>query len=128
MQIVTEWIDLLSQDTAFLLPGHIVTGVVSPDTSFTKMLNNWNTLKSQVHCFVVDNAANMKKAMVDGGYVYLGCFAHTLQLVVNDGILSQQYVQDVLAKCRRIVGHFKHSQLVYSRLKEIQTTLGMPHH
>ena len=80
--------------------------------------------KSQLHCFVDDNAANMKKAMVDGGYTYVGCFAHTLQLIIKDGILSQRYVQDILAKYRRIVGHFKHSQLAYSRLKEIQSNLG----
>lgn len=51
----------------------------------------------------------------------LGCFVHTLQLVVNDGILAQRYIQDVLAKCRRIVTYFKHSQL------EIQSELGIPH-
>ena len=91
-----------------------------------EMIGNWDIQKSQLHCFVVDNAANMKKAIVDGGYTHVGCFAHTLQLVINDGILSQRYVQDILAKCRRIVGHFKHSQLAYSRLKVIQTNLGMP--
>ena len=59
--------------------------------------------------------------------IHKGCFAHTLQLVIHDGILSQRYVQDILAKCRRIVGHFKHSQLAFSRLKDIQATLGIPH-
>ena len=93
-----------------------------------KMLENWEIPKNQVHCFVVDNAANMKKAMTDGGFTYMGCFAHTLQLVVHDGIISQRYVQDILAKCRRIVGHFKHSQLAFSRLKNIQTTFGIPNH
>ncbi len=97
-------------------------------TKCDEMLHNWGIQKSHVHCFVVDNAANMKKAMIDGGYTYMGCFAHTLQLVVHDGILSQRYVQDILAKCRRLVGHFKHSQLASSRLKDIQTTLGIPHH
>lgn len=66
--------------------------------------------------------------MEDGGYKYLGCFAHTLQLVINEGILAQRYVQDVLAKCRRIVGHFRHSQLACSRLKEIQSQLHIPQH
>lgn len=95
---------------------------------YQEMFDNWMIDNSQVHCFVVDNAANMKRAMKDGGYTHQGCFAHTLQLVVNDGILSQQYVKDILAKCRRIVGHFKHSPLDYTKFKAIQTSLGIPRH
>ena len=91
------------------------------------MLDGWGIQRNQLHCFVVDNAANMKKAMVDGGYTYIGCFAHTLQLVIHDGVLTQRYVLDVLSKCRRIVGHFKHSQVAISRLKDIQSNLGLPH-
>ena len=41
------------------------------------MLDNWGIKGSQLHCFVTDNAANIKKAMTDGGYTNLGCFAHT---------------------------------------------------
>ena len=37
-------------------------------------------------------------------------------------------MKDILAQCRRIVGHFKHSQLAFSKFKEIQTSLGIPHH
>ena len=56
----------------------------------------------------------------------LGCFTHTLQLVVHDGMLSQQVVMDTLAVCRKIVGHFKHSSTAYSRLNTIQQNLGLP--
>ena len=35
-------------------------------------------------------------------------------------------MHDILANCRRIVGHFKHSQLASSRLKAIQLDLGLP--
>ena len=62
-----------------------------------EMLDKWGIQSSQLHCFVTDNAANMKRAMIDGGYKRVGCFAHTLQLVVQDGILSQRYVRDILA-------------------------------
>ena len=78
-------------------------------TKCEEMIGHWNIQKSQLHCFVVENAANMKKPMVDRGYTHVGCFTHTLQLVINDGILFQHYVQDILAKCRHIVDHFKHS-------------------
>uniref|UniRef100_A0A3P8U0R1 BED-type domain-containing protein n=1 Tax=Amphiprion percula TaxID=161767 RepID=A0A3P8U0R1_AMPPE len=47
-------------------------------------------------------------------------------LVVNEGLLSQRNVSDALAVGRKIVGHFKHSQLAYSRLQDIQEELNMP--
>ena len=39
----------------------------------------------------------MAKAMRDASLPPLGCFAHMLQLVVHDGVLSQQVVMDTLA-------------------------------
>ena len=58
----------------------------------------------------------------------LGCFAHSLQLVVEDGMLSQCAVIDVLATCETIVGHFKHSPVAYGRLCSIQEHLRVPQH
>lgn len=68
----------------------------------------------------------MKKAMRDLGVSSLGCFSHSIQLVVHDGLLSQRSVCDVLASGRKIIGHFKHSPLATSRLEAVQTGLGMP--
>ena len=75
---------------------------------------------------VRDNARNMAKAMVDYGVPSLQCMAHTLQLVVQEGVLSQSSIADVVAVGRRMVGHFKHSQVAYSRLEDVQRELGMP--
>lgn len=47
--------------------------------------------------------------------------AHTLQLV-----LSRQSILDITASGRRIVGHFKHSPLAYSRLENVQKQLDQP--
>lgn len=66
--------------------------------------------------------------MQDAGYPDLGCFAHTFQLIINDGVLSQQAVKDTMAVCRRIVGHFKHSALACTHLQEIQRNLNLPQH
>ncbi|XP_036950720.1 zinc finger BED domain-containing protein 4-like [Acanthopagrus latus] len=90
-----------------------------------KMLNNWGIEKKRVHVILRDNAANMKRAMLDMGVQSLGCVAHTLQLVVHEGLLSQRSVTDTLANARKIVGHFKHSPLAYSRLEDIQVDLNM---
>ena len=43
-------------------------------------------------------------------------------------VCSQRAVRDVLATCRTIVGHFKHSSVTYSRLRSIQEHLEVPQH
>ena len=65
-------------------------------------LTSWKIGDAQVHVFVHDNGANIVKAIDDLGFTSLGCLAHTLQLVVHDGVLSQHAVLDVhvLAVCR----------------------------
>ena len=64
-------------------------------------------------------ASNMKKALREGHFEAQGCFAHTLQLVVNDGVLSQHAVFNTLLVCRSIVGNFKHSTIAYHKLDQI---------
>ena len=61
----------------------------------------------------------MMKASREAKLPSMGCFAHTLQLVVNEDVLSQRAVIDILAISHKIVGHFKHSTLAYHRLNEI---------
>ena len=95
---------------------------------YKQMLARWEIKNEQVHLIVRDNAANMVKAMKDASLPDLGCFAHTLQLIVNDGVLSQRAVIDTLAVCRQIVGHFRRSSLAYCRLREIQQNLGLAQH
>ena len=92
---------------------------------FTDMLAAWEVPTDKIHLVLRDNGANMIKAIRDTSLPSFGCFAHTLQLVVHDGILSQRAVTDVLAICRRIVEHFKHSSVAYCRLREIQQSLGL---
>ena len=95
---------------------------------YKKMFSNWNISANQVHLVLRDNAANMAKAMREASLPSFGCFAHSLQLVVHDGVLSQRAVVDLLATCRKIVGHFKHSPVAYSRLRSIQERLDIPQH
>ena len=90
------------------------------------LLESWSISTDQVHVILRDNGSNMVRTMKDANLPDLGCFAHTLQLVVHDSVLSQRVVIDILATCRSIVGHFKHSSLAYGRLCEIQQRLGLP--
>ena len=77
---------------------------------------------------VADNASNMKKAPREGHFEAQGCFAHTFQLVVNDGILSQHAVIDTRSVCQSIVGHFKHSTIAYHKLDQIRERLDITKH
>ncbi len=89
------------------------------------MLNSRGIEKQQVHVILRDNARNMKKSMDDMGVPSMGCVAHTLQLVVHEGLLSQRSVTDTLANTRNLTGHFKHSPLAYSCLEDTQIDLKM---
>lgn len=79
-----------------------------------------------MHVILRDNPRNMKEAMDELGVPSLGCTAHLLQLAVHEGFLSQLSIIDALANTRKIIGHFKHSTLAYSKLKDIQTEMKAP--
>ncbi|XP_063762422.1 zinc finger BED domain-containing protein 4-like [Eleginops maclovinus] len=89
------------------------------------MLRAWKIDKKKVHVIQRDNAANMKKAMEQLGVPSLGCFAHTLQLVVQHGLLAQRAVSDAIANGRRIVTHFKHSPKAYAELEDVEEELNV---
>jgi len=70
----------------------------------------------------------MIKAMLHTELMHVSCFAHTLQLALHDGFLSQQSVTELMANARKLVGHFKHSSAATSRLHAIQQDIGLPNH
>ena len=51
------------------------------------------------------------------------CAAHRLQNAVKSAV-DKRSMQKLLAKCRRLVGHFKHSALATNGLEEKQKALG----
>ena len=79
--------------------------------------------ESQVHFNARNNAVNMNKAMRNRS---LNCFAHMLQLIVQDSVLFQRIVIDTLASAHHIVNSFKYYPLAYGQLKEIQENLQLP--
>ena len=90
------------------------------------MLQRWNIKKEMVHVVLRDNAHNMEKAMKECGVASLGCMAHSLQLAVNKAVLSQRAVSDYVATGRKIVRHFRQSQVVSSALRKLQEQLQVP--
>lgn len=128
LSLTAQWIDedftlkkavLHSQECS---GSHTAAAIAS---AFESMFGKWKIERERVHVVLRDNARNMAKAMMEFGVTSLPCMAHSLQLAVNDGVLSQRSVADVVAVGRRIIGHFKHSQLAYSRLADVQKELGM---
>ena len=93
--------------------------------AFSSMFERWGIDRTRVHAVVSDNARNMIKAMDDSDLRGIRCVAHTLQLAVNEGVLSQRSIVDIVSTGRKIVGHFKHSPLAYPRLQAIQEQFGM---
>ena len=101
------------------------TALLIPDT-MRGMLADWKIPLEKVHVVLRDNASNMRKGMSEVPVKSLGCLAHTLQLVVNEGLLAQRSISDALANGRRIVTHFKHSTVSMDHLEKIQEDMNQP--
>jgi hypothetical protein len=56
-------------------------------------------ISEKVVGIVSDNAANIKKAVADSGYPSIGCFAHSLNLVVMDAL---KHFHEFAPLCKRI--------------------------
>ena len=85
-------------------------------------------LSEKLRLVLRDNGCNFVAGLRDANIPNVGCLARTLQLVVNEGVMAQRQVQDVLGCCRRIVGHFKHSNISWHALSSVQEKLGVPMH
>ncbi|XP_029966352.1 zinc finger BED domain-containing protein 4-like [Salarias fasciatus] len=96
--------------------------------TFLGMLQDWNISKDRVTLVLRDSGANMVKGMRLAELPDLSCTAHSLQLVVHDGLSSQRAVTDVIAIIRKCATHFHHSVLAKQRLRVIQKDLGLPQH
>lgn len=117
LSFTAQWIDadfklqIILLHTQEFVGSHTAAAI---SEALATMLETWHIDKSKVHLIVRDNARNMVKAMEDSGLNSIPCMAHTLQLAVNEGVLSQRSISDIIASGRKIVGHFKHSPLAYS--------------
>lgn len=90
-----------------------ITTVLCASTSL------WN-LDGKTVGFVTDNASNITNAVENSYYDLVRCHAHTLQLCIKDSLKQQPLIENLLTKCRKLVGHFKHSSTSRRKLTEIQ--------
>lgn len=89
-------------------------------------MNKFN-LQGKLFLVLRDNAANMNCAMRDH-YESLGCISHTLQLVIKNALFQNIETKETLKKCRKIVGHFHHSEPATRKLTECQNQCGVSNH
>ncbi|XP_075156806.1 E3 SUMO-protein ligase ZBED1-like [Haematobia irritans] len=82
-------------------------------------------IESKVCCAVSDNAANITAAIKSAGWYNLPCFAHTLHLIVNDG-LSEPNINRILCIAKEMVVYFHRSTKASNKLKEMQGQMGKP--
>jgi len=79
-------------------------------TLITTCLNTWS-IKEKLVCIVRDNGSNFAAGLRNANLPNIPCLAHTLQLVIDNGVLAQPCVVNLLAASRRLVGHFKRSNV-----------------
>jgi hypothetical protein len=76
---------------------------------------------------VSDNGSNIKNAINEHLLKhYHPCVAHTLNLSINEAINGNSDINQILKKCRTIVGHFKHSSNATEKLKDFQLQMNLP--
>ena len=74
---------------------------------------------------VIDNASNMTAAWNSLECGHLPRLAHTLQLAVNKGPDANSLNQ-LSFLARKLVGHFKHSALATTALRQKQEQMNVP--
>ncbi len=77
--------------------------------TFLCMLENWKISKDCVVLVLRDSGANMVKGMKLAELPNLSCTAHSLQLMVNDGLSSQRAATDIITLLKKCATHFQHS-------------------
>lgn len=74
-------------------------------------------ISSKIKAVVTDNARNMTAAVAQTVFQHIPCLAHTLQLSIIVGF-KEADTNSLFAKCRKVVGHFKHSAANTTELEQ----------
>lgn len=88
---------------------------------------SWDIAGRVIAC-VHDNAINIVAAndQTRVSWDSVPCFAHTLQLAINDGF--NIYLNRVIASAGRLVSHFNHSTVATKALRDKQAQMKIPPH
>lgn len=89
---------------------------------FNTVTEEWK-IEDKVTTIGTDSARNMIAAVRQLPFEHMPCVAHMLQRTITV-CLEDSSFQNALTKCRKIVGHFKHSPASTEELHQQQTALG----
>ncbi|XP_060846118.1 E3 SUMO-protein ligase ZBED1-like [Rhopalosiphum padi] len=80
-------------------------------------------INNKVVAVVTDNAANMVSAVRQLHFRHIGCFAHSINLVVQN---SLENISEIVSKVKKIVEFFKRSSNALTKLQSTQAQMGLP--
>ena len=111
-------------DTLHVEVAHTAENISAELTGVT---NEWG-ITDKIVCVVTDNANNIVAAVRLNGWKHTPCFAHTLNLVVDDSIKGDSQLAQIQKKCRNIVSYFHRSSKANDKLTSIQNRLKLDNH
>ena len=88
------------------------------------MTNEWE-ITDKIVCVVTDNIV---AAVRLNGWKHMPCFAHTLNLIVQDSINGDSQLTGIQKKCRNILSYFHRSSKATNKLVTIQSRLKLEPH
>lgn len=91
-------------------------------TLLADKFNDWK-IQEKIVCVVSDNTANIIAAVGRDGWNSQRCFAHSINLLVQNGLKT---IDPVLEKLKTIVAFFKRSSRALAKLRKIQIQMGLP--
>lgn len=91
--------------------------------NFIKTILHDFEISNKVTAIISDNAANIVAAVRLGQWRGIGCFAHTLNLIIQSALRE---VISIITKVRKIVEYFHRSSQGLTKLRETQKQMGIP--
>lgn len=85
-----------------------------------KIAETWE-ITEKICCIITDNAANIVAAVNLLGWHHLPCFAHTLNLIVQDSLKAVNGVSSLQQKCKNIISFFHRSTKATEKLLSLQS-------
>lgn len=92
--------------------------------SLNNIIDEWKIKKDKIVCFVTDNASNIKSAVnnifkdTEHPNRHLGCYAHSLNLVVTNILKKNEEVSSICNNIRKIVTTFRRSVPLSDQLRK----------
>jgi hypothetical protein len=90
----------------------------------SRMAQDWG-IEKKILLAESDNAYNIQNALsIQLNWRHFGCFAHTINLILKDGLKSTD-VQQLISKVKIIVTHFRKSYIANEKLLIFQRQNGL---